>query len=416
MRPAPITLQPRNGQPSAADRVVILAPVGRDGPLTAMLLREAEMRAEVCPSAERLVGMLEAGTGTLLLTEEALVPSVTGPLTKWLRAQPTWSDLPIVLCVDSGRDYNETQRAIDLFGPSSKVIMLDRPLRPDTLVSVVRAALHARRRQYEIRDLLGQLKSVNDELRSLNDGLEQRVRQRTRALEARKNQVQALAADLTTAEQRERSRIAQILHDHLQQLIFGMKLKLQVVRGVASDQERADVLSQADDLADEAMNATRTLAVELDPPVLDEDDMVVVMRWLATYFADTHDFEVEVASSGVCEVRGRELRSLLAQSVRELLFNVAKHADVDEAHVRLEATENDLLIHVIDEGQGFDPDTLADGSTGFGLYSVRERIRLFGADLAIDAAPGTGTHVTIRIPCRVASNEEAQPSSAELGR
>jgi signal transduction histidine kinase len=399
--------------------ILVFAPAGRDGRLAVQFLREAGLAALTCGSADDFLQRLGAETGAVLLTEEALRPSLTTPLSEWLRAQPAWSDLPIVLCIDPNRGPGEIQRLVDLFGRNGKVVVLDRPLRASTLASVLGTALEARRRQYEVRDLLDQIKDVNTELRSLNDELERRVRRRTRSLQARTEQVQRLAADLTTAEQRERSRIAEILHDHLQQLVFGIKLKVSMVRGAATDEARDDLLEQADALADEAMEATRTLTVELDPPVLDEDDMEVIMQWLASYFANTHDFEVEVVRDGACEVRSRELRSLLTQSVRELLFNAAKHAGVDEAHVRLESTEDDLLIHVVDDGQGFDPDALDNGGGGFGLHNVRERIRLFGADLSVDAAPGAGTRVTLRIPCEVA--EEAAPEqfgrtrSAELG-
>lgn len=414
-QPAPTALS-RDSQLPVADRIVVFAPAGRDGPLAVDLLREAGMRADVCPAPGHLIGMLEAGVGTLLLTEEALVPSVLGPLSAWLRAQPTWCDLPVVLCIDAQRSQAESRRIVELLSGNANVVVLERPLRINTLITVAQASLQARNRQYDVRDLLGRITDVNSELRALNDELEHRVQARTRDLQARTEQVRELAVAVTSAEQRERSRIATILHDHLQQLIFGIKLKLQIARGATSDQERLDVLAQTDELADEAMETTRTLTVELDPPVLDEDDMEVIVQWLASYFDQTHDFGVDVISDGTCEVRSRELRSLLTQSVRELLFNAAKHAGVDAARVELESMDDDLLIHIVDEGRGFDPSTLDGGTTGFGLYSVRERVRLFGADLAVDAAPGDGTHITIRVPCAVATDATVSPSrKASIG-
>ena len=399
---------------ASPDRVIVFAPKGRDGELAAALLREAGLQTSICPDGIRLSEMLDAGAGALLLTEEAATSPMATALGAWLAAQPAWSDLPIVLCVDADRNSEEVYALTGRLGGSRQIVVLDRPLRTNTLVSVLKTALEDRRRQYEVRDLLAQLTTVNSELRALNDELDGRVRERTRRLEARKEQVQELAAALTYAEQQERARIAEVLHDHLQQLVFGIQLKLHLLNG-ADDEQRADLVQQSDQLIRQAIEITRTLTVELNPPVLAEDDFEAIASWLASHVAETHGLEVEVVSEGTCEIQSRELRALLAQSVRELLFNAAKHAGVDEARVRLERTDDDLLIHVEDEGRGFDPDDMSDADTngGFGLYSVRERMRLFGADLVIESEPGDGTRLTLRIPCDVA--ERTSLPSARRG-
>jgi signal transduction histidine kinase len=391
--------------------VVVFAPKGRDGELAAALLREAGLQVSVCSDGSGLTKMLDAGAGALLLTEEAVAPPLTTSFGAWLTAQPAWSDLPVVLCVDADRSSEEVYALMGRLGGSRQIVVLDRPLRTNTLVSVLKTALEDRRRQYEMRDLLAQLTTVNSELRALNNELEERVRRRTRRLEARREQVQELAAALTYAEQQERARIAEVLHDHLQQLVFGIQLKVQMVRG-ADDDLRPALIDQAEKLAHEAMETTRTLTVELNPPVLAEDDFEAIASWLASHVEETHGLEVQVISEDACEIQSRELRALLAQSVRELLFNAAKHAGVDEARVRLERADGDFLIHVEDDGRGFDPDDVdgSDTNGGFGLYSVRERMRLFGADLAIDSVPGDGTHLTIRIPCDVAERVSLPPA------
>lgn len=417
MSTRPMTPSAPRRPPSSAlatpDRVVVLAPRGRDAELAVTLLRQAGIDAHACHDARRLVGMVEAGAGALLLTEEAVTAPLTDPLGAWLTAQPAWSDLPIVVCVDAGRSSEEVYTLTQRLGGSRKIVVLDRPLRTNTLVSVLRTALEARRRQYELRDLLTELAGVNGELRTLNDELESRVRRRTRALEARKEQVQELAAALTYAEQQERARIAEVLHDHLQQLVFGIQLKLQMLDGTDDPEQRADLLAQAEDLTVRAMETTRTLTVELNPPVLAEDDFEAIAHWLASHVEETHGLAVEIVSEGRCEIRSRELRALLAQSVRELLFNTSKHAGVDEARVRLERDDDNLLIHVEDEGQGFEPSDIdgSEGNGGFGLYSVRERMRLFGADLIIRSDPGGGTHLTLRIPCEVAERATLPPAA-----
>jgi signal transduction histidine kinase len=113
-------------------------------------------------------------------------------------------------------------------------------------------------------------------------------------------------------------------------------------------------------------------------------------------------------------VEGEDMRVMLFQLVRELLFNVVKHAGVDEARVYLGEEHpsgggdgpdggGDLVLRVEDEGTGFDPATLSADSTGtgFGLPRVTERLRLFGGRLQIDSAPEAGTRCTVRVPLAI---------------
>lgn len=95
------------------------------------------------------------------------------------------------------------------------------------------------------------------------------------------------------------------------------------------------------------------------------------------------------------------MRVLLFQAVRELLFNVVKHAGVDHATVLLGEEGGELVVRVADGGRGFDPAELganAQDDEAFGLYSVRERLGFFGGRMEIDAAPGEGARVTLRMP------------------
>jgi signal transduction histidine kinase len=92
---------------------------------------------------------------------------------------------------------------------------------------------------------------------------------------------------------------------------------------------------------------------------------------------------------------------LLFQVVRELLFNINKHAGVDRATVQLTEAAGHLVIHVIDEGSGFEVEATSgqtEPQAGFGLYSIRERLGLLGGHLVIQSQPGQGTHVEVHIP------------------
>jgi two-component system CheB/CheR fusion protein len=238
-------------------------------------------------------------------------------------------------------------------------------------------------------------KRVEDELRWLNETLEARVRERT-------DQVRELASTLAMAEQDERRRIAQILHDDLQQLLFGIQLKMTFVRRdaeAADDTALAEHAAEADRFLDRAIQVTRHLTVDLSPPILAGEGLTQALEWLTTQMEDVHNLSVEVLSGQSFVVRQEGMRVLLFQIVRELLFNVVKHARTDRAIVTLDEEDDTLVITVEDEGRGFDPTTLEpDTEGGFGLFSVRERLRLFGGRLEIDSAPGEGTRMTAVIP------------------
>jgi signal transduction histidine kinase len=108
---------------------------------------------------------------------------------------------------------------------------------------------------------------------------------------------------------------------------------------------------------------------------------------------------VAVQARGQVKTIDKNLRVLLFRLVRELLFNVVKHAGTNEATLFLVETDERLRVVVEDEGDGFDPALLDEhGTGGIGLVSVRERIEMIGGELAVDAAPGEGTRVTIEMP------------------
>ncbi len=149
--------------PTPDDRVLVLAPTGRDAALTRDLLGRAGVAAVCCPDLEAVCAGLAAGAGAVLLAEEAAAPGRTGCLTDWLAAQPPWSDLPVLLLARSGADSPAVARAIETLG---NVTVLERPTRVATLVTAVRTALRARRRQYQAREHLADRERAADEVRA----------------------------------------------------------------------------------------------------------------------------------------------------------------------------------------------------------------------------------------------------------
>lgn len=238
-------------------------------------------------------------------------------------------------------------------------------------------------------------------LQETKETLEAHVEAQAAALQEKDESLRRLASALTRAEQLERRRIARLLHDDLQQLLFSIEVTLTQLRRHTESSEQQALLDQIEEIAGQALDATRTLSVELYPPGLQEDGLKKALRWLAAHVEDLHGLSVDVEMKGKCEVASQELRVLLFQCVRELLFNVAKHAGIDRARVEAQEAEGYLTLRVIDEGAGFDPEELEqqEGSEGrLGLSGMRKRLGFLGAWIEIESAPGEGTRTTIVVP------------------
>ncbi len=262
-----------------------------------------------------------------------------------------------------------------------------------------------------------QHKAAEAALRQARDTLEMRVEERTRELVAINMTLQAqiaerqrveaqlrqVATQLTLAEQGERRRLAQRLHDDLQQQLYGIQLRLLSIMTTAqasTDALLATYAQEAHTWLDDAIRTTRQLTVDLSPPILRDEGLVDALGWLATQMAETHGLQVMIKAPSAFRMTDTDLWVLLFQIVHELLVNVADHADTDQATVELQEGEaGDFIIRVSDRGRGF---TVAEAMTtddgGFGLFSVRERLALFGGRMEIYSTPGSGTQVTLAIP------------------
>jgi PAS domain S-box-containing protein len=235
------------------------------------------------------------------------------------------------------------------------------------------------------------------EIRRLNAGLEERVRRRTAELEQRARQLQKLTLELSQAENRERKRLAQILHDDLQQQLAGAKFHLSVLAKRLKENARShDMATAIDGIITEAIDQSRSLSHELSPAILYHGDLVDAFRWLAGRMQSQHGLIVQVVGAEVA-LESEPLKAFLYQAAQELLFNAVKHAGVREGRVRLRRRGRYVCVAVSDRGRGFDPKTLGDAA-GFGLLSIRERVELLGGRMTIRSAPGAGSRFLLTIP------------------
>ena len=173
------------------------------------------------------------------------------------------------------------------------------------------------------------------------------------------------------AEERERRRLAQLLHDDLQQILAAARMQLETA---CEDLPHEPMLENVGRLLEESIDTSRRLSHELSPAVLHHSGLIPALTWLGGQFRDKFGLQVQLESDTAERFEDSPLKAFLFRAVQELLFNVIKHAGVKCAHVSLSASDSRLRIAVSDKGQGFDPEVLDfhDETTGFGLMSIRE--------------------------------------------
>jgi PAS domain S-box-containing protein len=171
--------------PEFSERALILAPSGRDAAVAAQMLAEAGIRSVTCTGLGSLIAELEAGAGFALVTEEALAEASLRGLNDWIETQPEWSDFPFVLLTRRGGGLERNPMALRHLETLGNVTFLERPFHPTTLISLARAALRGRRRQYDARARL-------IELSEMTGSLERQVEARTAELRAGEARLRAI--------------------------------------------------------------------------------------------------------------------------------------------------------------------------------------------------------------------------------
>lgn len=222
-------------------------------------------------------------------------------------------------------------------------------------------------------------------------------------------QLQSLTSELSLSEERERRRIATSLHDRIGQTLAFARLKL----GALAQQLHGDsthLTHELRDLIEQAITDTRSLTVELSPPVLYEIGLVAALEWLARKIEQEHQITTHFEDDGQAKPLDDKFRVVLFQAVRELLVNIVKHAHATAVHLTVRRDGDAIRIVIEDNGVGFDPAALqkrASLISGFGLFNVRERLGYLGGQLKIRSSPGEGTRITLLAPLKL----EVVPSS-----
>jgi PAS domain S-box-containing protein len=241
-------------------------------------------------------------------------------------------------------------------------------------------------------------KQAEEALRDLTTMLESKVAERTEQLQRRTHQLQKLTLELSETEDRERKRMAEVLHDDLQQVLAAAKFHLGLMRSrTRQDGALQATAGRIDEMLKDAIDKSRSLSHELSPAVLYQSDFRATLHWLADQMQVKHGLIVHIHVHGTVHLQSDVLKGFLYKAAQELLFNVVKHARVREARVRVRQYGPCICLSVSDRGRGFDPQELRE-APGFGLLTIRERVELLGGRMKIKSGEGRGSTFYLVVP------------------
>jgi PAS domain S-box-containing protein len=222
-------------------------------------------------------------------------------------------------------------------------------------------------------------------------------------LHAKREQLASVARELSIAEERERLRIASVLHDHIGQILLLGRIKLGALADISKPAPVKSVIDEVIDLLDQATDDAHSLTVQLCPPMLSVSGLEAALQWLGKRMESDYGIVVEFSDDLRPKPLGDELRSILYQCARELLINTAKHANTDRAWLIVERKDDMYRLTVEDRGTGFNPDDISPDITKdyrFGLFSIQVRIEFLGGHMEIESHLAVGTRITILLPVK----------------
>ncbi len=242
-----------------------------------------------------------------------------------------------------------------------------------------------------------------ERLRTEQCSLEERVQERTAALDSANRDLRTLSARLLQLQDEERRRFARELHDSVGQSLAGLTLNLSAVR---TDIERlaktANALSESEAIVQEMSKEVRTISYLLHPPMLDEAGLASALRWYVEGFTQRSKIQVEAEFPDDFGRLPQELETAVFRVVQECLTNIHRHSGSPTAKVSIARFNGLVRVEVSDRGKGIAPEKRremeASGTLGVGLRGMRERILQLGGNIKIDSnSPGTVVRVQVPV-------------------
>jgi len=215
------------------------------------------------------------------------------------------------------------------------------------------------------------------------------------------NQLQMLALEICMAEERERRRIAIGLHDEIGQLLVVARLKLGELNAVVVTEQAQELTRTLRDLLDQASSATRSATFELSSLVLHRLGLEAAVQGLADRISRLYGLNIRLLRQEHPLALTEDTLTVLFRAVRELLFNVHKHARARNVVITVASVDDQASVEVEDDGVGFEmpaPEAQFSPNGGFGLFSVSAQLQAMGGRLEVISAPGTGSRIVMSVP------------------
>jgi signal transduction histidine kinase len=260
-------------------------------------------------------------------------------------------------------------------------------------------------------------KWAEEQLKNAREELERRVKERTgelvktqeqlskavRILSVHKRQLRSMASHHTISEERERRKLAVYLHDNICQSLGVAKMRLDALRESGSPADLMGAVDEVTKIIKSTIQDVRSVMVDLSPPVLHELGFEAALEWLAEQFHVQNGIPCGYENDQHPKPLDEDVRILLFQSVRELLINIIKHAQASKAKITVLRKDDNINVVVEDNGVGFKPSHYGSPmvvASGFGFFSIRERLSSIGGNMVIKSWKGKGSRVTLAAPLR----------------
>jgi signal transduction histidine kinase len=207
-----------------------------------------------------------------------------------------------------------------------------------------------------------------------------------------------LAAQVISAQDEERARVARELHDSTAQTLTAVMLQLGAAAHESNSPELDESFVTMRELVADALEEVRSLSHTMHPRVLDDLGLAAALEWLARQTRTQEQIDVRVVAEDDGSQIPAPVASVLYRIAQEALRNAARHAEARHVELRVSRTADAATLEVVDDGRGFDVKGAEERRPGMGLFSMRERVGLVNGRLTVTSAPARGTHVTATIP------------------